>query len=313
MMLDRSFTMIASLVLFCLLSACHDGGDKKAENDAAVNTGGALPAQTESLVEQEWKLYREKHPEMDEAEAKQQFKAIQVLSAKARESKSQEAETEAAWALRRALAARWLKVRVEDVFSPESVTDDLIQEGINAYAFESGHPALVTASHILIQTDEHSTDEERRKVISEVHARLSALPEVTNDDLSREAVNLIRMGYKADMNADLEFPRYPLQAFLGEQLPYRAVVEPFAAAAFSLDASHPLSDVVTSEFGYHIILYKSRTEEKKPKLADIRDYMVSRIVAQGRNIGSSQFMQELQDSADIRINEAKLKEVIDRQ
>lgn len=314
MMSVRSFAKIICifLVMSCL-SGCHDAEEKKAGDNVAVRTGGVLPAQSEALLDQEWKLYREKHPEMDETEARQQFKAIQILSEKARASKPQEAETEAAWALRRALAARWMKVKVEDYFSPESVKDDFIQEAIDAYAFESGHPALVTASHVLIQPDDHSTDEERRKVISEVHARLAALPVVTNDDLSREAVNLTRMGYKADMNADLEFPRYPMQAFLGEQLPYRPVVEPFAAAAFALDAAHPLSDVVPSEFGYHIILFKSRTEEKKPKIADVRDYMMSRILAQGRSIGSDQFIQNLQNQADIRINEDKLRESIARQ
>lgn len=300
------------LIVACIGNvACQEESAGRSPASAGgVSTAGRLPEQTEPLLDEEWKVFRAKHPDLDEKTAQRQFHVIQVLSEKARASRPKEAQTEATWALRRALAERWLKVEVEDVYSPESVKDDLIQEGIDAYAFESGHPALVTASHILIQPEDRSTDAERLAVISEVHRRLSALSQVTDEDLSREAVHLIRMGYKVDVNLDLEFPRYPMQNFLGEQLSYRSVVESFAAAAFSLDASHPLSQVVPSEFGYHIILFKQRTDEKKPKIDEVRDYMVSRIVAQGRKIVSEQYLNDLQSHADIRIDEKKLKELL---
>ena len=309
------FLMLIGVLCF-VLSSCNEPAetsDNKKQETVSVSTTGELPEQTQALLDEEWKLYRAKHPEMDEATAQKQFNAIQVLSARARTNMAQEAEKEGTWALRRALARRWLRTRVEDVFSPESVNDQLIQEAIDAYAFESGHPALVTASHILIMTDDGSTEEERLKIMTSVHARLAALPEVTDESLAEEAVKLIRMGYKVDVNTDLEFPRHPMQAFLGEQLSYRAVVEPFAAAAFSLDEAHPLSGVVKSEFGHHIILFKKRTEGKKAKKSDIRDYMVSRIVAQGRNIAASQFISDVEQQSTILYNEEKIKEAIARQ
>lgn len=308
--------MLSIGVLCFVLFSCNDPSDmsdNKKQETVSVSTQGELPEQTQALLDEEWNLYRTKHAELSEATARKHFKAIQLLSARARTNMAQDAEKAGTWALRRALARRWLKTRIEDVFSPESVDDKLIQEAIDAYAFESGHPTLVTASHILIMTDDGSTEEERLSIMTSVHARLAALSEVTDEALAEEAVKLIRMGYKVDVNTDLEFPRYPMQAFLGEQLPYRAVVEPFAAAAFSLDDAHPLSGVVKSEFGHHIILFKKRTEGKKAKLSDIRDYMVSRIVAQGRNIAASQFISEVEQQSTILYNEEKIKEAIARQ
>ncbi len=305
----RLFLITACLVL----SACSvekEDQIEAARQAAIIHTDGVLPAQTDELLAQEWQIYRAKHADLDEATAKKHFDAIQRLSAAARENMPQQAATTAAWAERRALAKAWLKNRIEDVYAPNTVSDEMIQAGLDAYAFDSGHPALVTASHILIKDDGKTTDEERKKVIDDVYARLAKLSNPTNDDLNGEGVRLLRAGYDVDVNLDLEFPRFPMQSFLGEQLPYHAVVEPFAAAAFALNAQHPLSPVTKSEFGYHIILFQSMTPEKKPALADVREYMLSRIIDQGRRVAMSQFLAGLEQNSDMRINEAKLNELM---
>ena len=285
-------------------------GPQAETKQAGLKTDGTLPVQSEKLVEEEWQIFRGKHAEMDENEARRRFDAIQTMSAKARETYPQKAAQAAAWAERRALAQKWLETRIEKRFSRETLLDRDIQLAIDAYAFESGHPALVTASHLLIKDDKETTPAERVAVLEAVRNRLLALDAITNEALSEEALRLVRAGYVVDLNCDMTFPRYPMQSFMGEQLSYGAMVEPFSAAAFALNEDHVLSPVVETPFGHHIILYIDRTEEKKPDLEDVREYMIARILEQGRKRATEQALIELQSAASIGINEQKMSRIL---
>ena len=301
----RNALFFASLLsVFALTASACSGNDvKKAEKTAAQITMGTLPPQTPQLLAEEFEIYKKLHPEMDEASARKSFDTIQLMSAEHSDP------FVASWAERRALAQRWLKARIEDVYAPETVTDEFAQSAIDAYAFKSGHPALVTASHILIRPDAISTPEQRKAALNAIRTQLLSKNNITDDDLREAAHKLTRYGYRSDMNANLTFPRHPMTSFMDEQLEYKPVVEPFAAAAFALSPDNRLSDVVESEFGYHLILFKSRTEEKKATLANDRDFIVSNIVAHGRQIAVRQILEETMQAGDIRVDEKRLAEI----
>lgn len=264
---------------------------------------GILPEQTSQLIDQEWQVFRAKHPEMDEDTAKHEFDIIQVMSAE-----NYDADT-AAWAERRVLANAWLKTQIEDVFSPETVTDQMVQAAVDAYAFQSGNPALVTASHILIKKDERSSDEERKKALEGIRNELLASGDLTNEAFAREAQRLTKAGFITDFNADLTFPRHEMTSYLGAQLTYRAVVEPFAEAAFALSEQNRLSPVTETQFGYHLILFQSKTEETKADPIKDRAFIVSKTVHQGRKLGSEQIIQKLMENSEILVDEKRLQEL----
>jgi parvulin-like peptidyl-prolyl isomerase len=76
------------------------------------------------------------------------------------------------------------------------------------------------------------------------------------------------------------------------------MVEPFAAAAFELDVGE-VSDVVETQFGYHIITVTERTEEVVVSLDDAREAieleMKFRRIAEVRD----RWVAELRESAEI--------------
>ena len=298
-MYRNRWILLTFVVISVLLAGCRETESQK--NAVAAKYGaGILPPQTDALLAEEYAIFRQQHPEMNEAEAREAFDTIQLMSAEKTDPFI------AKWAERRALSQRWLKTQIEDVYAPSTVNDEFAQAAIDAYAFKSGHPALVTASHILIRPDMISSAEQRKAALEAVRVQLANKSLITDDDLREAAHELTRAGFRTDMNPDLTFPRHPMMSFMGEQLNYPAVVEPFAAAAFALNQDHRLSDVVESEFGYHLILFKSRTEEKKATLENDRDFIVSNIVSFGRQMAVRQEIERLMHAGDIKVDEERL-------
>ncbi len=294
---------IAVLTAIVLFTGCETAKDTSAAQASRYKMG-VLPTSNPQLLDEEWKIYRSRHPEQDEASARKLFDAIQIMSAVKYDKKTAE------WADRKALANAWLKKEIEDVYSPETLEDSFIQEAIDAYAFKSGSPSLVTASHLLLHEDGMTTQQERIDALNQVRDEMIAKGDYSNEALSYHAQRLIRAGFKADMNADLTFPKRPMKAFMQEQLNYPAVVDEFADAAFALSKDNRLSPVTKTEFGYHIILFTSKTEEKKASLEKDRAFMTDQIVRQGRLLATEYGLNALMNQPDrIHYNDVRLKEM----
>lgn len=292
--------LLGTIIVLSLLATSCFGEDEQVVRNK-TDRMGKLPATSQGLLDQEWQIYRSKHLDMEESEARKNFDIIQMMSAE-----KYDADT-AAWAERRVLAESWLKNRIEDVYNPETVTDEMVAMAIDAYAFKSGHPALVTASHILLRNSDTTVPEERRRVLENIRNEMLNSGELSNETLFREAQRLKKAGFDVVVNDDMTFPRRPMEAFMGEQLPYQAVVEPFADAAFALSSENRLSHVVESEFGDHLILFIDRTEEKKADPIADRDFIVARIVMQGRIQATKQLLSELMQNSEIYVDEKRLQ------
>lgn len=298
--MKRFIVLLTAIVLFTGCETAKETGSAQASRYQM----GVLPPSSPQLLDEEWKIYRSRHPDQDEASARKSFDTIQILSAVKYDKKT------AAWADRKALANAWLKKEIEDVYSPETLDDSLIQEAIDAYAFKSGSPSLVTASHLLLHEDGMTTPEERIAALNQVRNEIIAKGDYSNEALSYHAQRLIRAGFKADMNADLTFPKRPMKTFMQEELNYPAVVDEFADAAFALSKDNRLSPVTKSEFGYHLILFISKTEEKKADIKKDRAFMTEQIVRQGRLLATEYGLNALMNQPNrIHYNDARLKEM----
>ncbi|NLX14969.1 MAG: hypothetical protein GXY44_15145 [Phycisphaerales bacterium] len=146
----------------------------------------------------------------------------------------------------------------------------------------------VRASHILITTREMNTDEEKaaaRKRIEEllVEARK---PDADFAELARQNSDCP----SKENGGDLNF--FPRRARPGQG----GMVEPFAEAAFALEPGQ-VSDVVETQFGYHIIKV---TDKQFNTLADVKDKLGEQMKGQKTVQVGTEYLGELREAADIK-------------
>jgi peptidyl-prolyl cis-trans isomerase C len=168
---------------------------------------------------------------------------------------------------------RWEK------FASERATDKALKE-----LFDSNHNlfdgTMVHARHILLTPT--LTD---AKAVAAAQARLAEIKALVEkaaaaavakldpkaDNLERE-----RARTRAMEEAFGEFAAKesvcPSKAQKGDLgfFPWASMVEPFARAAFALKP-YQMSDVVATQFGYHLILVIERREGKEPKFEEAKD------------------------------------------
>lgn len=292
---------ISLALLFCL--SCDDEQETPT-HDVQAPTLGVMLEPTPQNLALEYAAFKKQRPDLDENEAKKQFDRIQFLSQK------QYDKTIAQWADRKALANAWLKTQLEDVYSPETVGDDMLNAAIDAYAFKSGHPALMTVSHLLVKPDKFSTPQERIEILTQIRQEMIQNDDFSDDAFRLYAEKLLHAGFRADTNADLTFPETEMISFMGEQLSYSNVVEPFAKAAFALSETNRLSPVVETQFGHHLILFQKLEPEKKASLPEDRQFLIESIVLHGRKLAISQMLKNLMNDATIFINEEKVNAIV---
>jgi peptidyl-prolyl cis-trans isomerase C len=160
-------------------------------------------------------------------------------------------------AIAEAVLERELKVNVTDA-DVKKFYDD------NPSKFEQ--PEMVRASHILISTKDMSTGVEstddqkkaKRKQIEDLLKRARA-----GEDFAKLAKEFSDDPGSKEKGGEYTFPR-------GQMVPE------FEAAAFSLKTNQ-VSDVVTTQFGYHIIKLNEKIPAKKVDYdkvsSDIKDYL----------------------------------------
>lgn len=120
-------------------------------------------------------------------------------------------------------------------------------------------PEQVKASHILISVPENATEEQKKEAKKKAEGILKDLKKGANfEEVAKE---------KSDCpskknGGDLGF------------FPKGRMVKPFEDAAFSLKPG-VLSDLVETQFGYHIILVKEHKQEEKMKFEEVKDRIKS--------------------------------------
>ncbi len=146
----------------------------------------------------------------------------------------------------------------------------------------------VRASHILVKTESSSTDEEKAAARKKIEALLveARKPDADFALLARENSDCPSKEAGGDLNY------FARKARPGQS----GMVEPFAAAAFALEPGQ-ISDVVETQFGYHIIKV---TDKKITPLAEVKDTLRENIKEQKAYDVGKMYLGELRAAADIK-------------
>lgn len=169
----------------------------------------------------------------------------------------------------------------EVVYERVAVTEEELQGYLDAHASEFQEPEQVHAAQIVVKDEEDA-----RRLRDELHrgAKFS--------DLARAH----SLSADARLGGDLGwFPK--------------GVMPPeFDKVAFSLQPGQ-ISDVVTSEYGFHLFKVLDRRPARKKDLAQARREVERRLLREKKEKAQADYVRGLRDHANIRINQAALAKV----
>jgi peptidyl-prolyl cis-trans isomerase C len=197
------------------------------------------------------------------------------------------------------LLARWTEAATADSVIKREIKVDVSDADVakfysdNPARFEQ--PEMVRASHILFSTvDEQRKDlpeqkkAEKRKLAEQVLKRVRA-----GEDFAALAKQFSEDPGSKDRGGEYRFPR-------GQMVPE------FEATAFSL-ATNQVSDLVTTQFGYHIIKLHEKIPAKKVELDKIRPELKEALVSQEIQKQLPAYVKKLEQDAGLEILDPALK------
>ena len=150
-------------------------------------------------------------------------------------------------------------------------------------------PEMVRASHILIKTEESDTDEVKAEKKAKAEA-LAIQAKAADADFAALAQENSDCPSKAQ-GGDLNF-------FAKERM-----VPEFSAAAYSMNVGD-ISDIVETQFGYHIIKVTDKKAGEQVAFTDVAANIKGYLTQQKKQEAVQAFMQDLRAKADIKYPEA---------
>jgi len=182
---------------------------------------------------------------------------------------------------------RELKVEVTDAQARKFYDDNLTR-------FEQ--PEMVRASHVLVATRDLTTNQdysdekkaEKRKLAEDVRKRAKA-----GEDFAKLAKDHSDDPGSKNTGGEYTFPR-------GQMVPA------FEAAAFSL-GTNEVSDVVITEFGYHVIKVSEKIPAKTVEFAKVQKDLKEDLKQQELQKLAPDYIKKLVADANMQILDEKLK------
>ncbi len=164
----------------------------------------------------------------------------------------------------------------EKVTATESDAKKFYDE--NAKQFQ--RPEEVRASHILIQPDPNQTKEQAKAKMEEILAQIKA-----------------GGNFEELAKANSECPSAPNGGDL-EYFPRGKMTKSFEDVAFEMEVGQ-ISDVVETEYGYHIIKVTDHREEGTIPYEEVKEKIMEFLVNQKKNEFAQGYIEKLKDEADI--------------
>jgi len=163
--------------------------------------------------------------------------------------------------------AEYLVLNPEALMGSVKVTDEEIKRWYEGHADQYKQPEERRASHILIQVPKEATPEQRKAARAKI------------DDLLKQ----VRQNPNDFAKLAKEHSQDPGSAAKGGDLGFFSrgmMVKPFEDAAFALKEGQ-VSDVVTSDFGFHIIKLTGVKPEKGRSLDEAKEEIRTELQRQG--------------------------------
>ena len=197
-----------------------------------------------------------------------------------------------------------LQTRMLDEATAEAVLErelkiSISEEEVNKFYEENPakfeQPEKVRASHILLSTRDLGGKELTTEQKEAKHKQMEGLLKRARagEDFAKLAKEFSEDPGSKDKGGEYTFPR-------GQMVPE------FESAAFSMN-TNDVSDIVTTQFGYHIIKLSEKLPAKKIELAkispEIKDYLKQQ--ATGKQLPA--YMEKLKKEANVEILDEKLK------
>ena len=180
-----------------------------------------------------------------------------------------------------------------------NVTDDAIKKFYDDNPSKFEQPEMVRASHILLSTKEPDGKKdlpEDKKTAKHKQAEDVLKRARAGEDFAKLAKDYSEDPGSKDKGGEYTFPR-------GQMVPE------FETAAFTLKPNE-ISDIVTTQFGYHIIKVSEKIPAKKVELAEvapkIKDYLKQEQM-KPRQKEAREYVEKLRKDADVEILDEKLK------
>ena len=172
-------------------------------------------------------------------------------------------------------------------------TDEDVKKYYDDNPSKFEQPEMVRASHILVSTRDPDSNKDlpedqkaaKRKLAEDLLKRARA-----GEDFAKLAKQYSDDPGSKDKGGEYQFPR-------GQMVPE------FEAAAFSL-RTNEVSDIVTTQFGYHIIKLSEKIPAKKVELAkvapDVKEFLKQQQMEK-RQQDVKEYIDKLQKAADVQI------------
>ncbi len=182
-----------------------------------------------------------------------------------------------------------------------TVTDEDVKKFYDENPSKFEQPESVRASHVLISTKDPATGtdlsedkkKEKLKLAQTVMERARK-----GEDFAKLAKEFSEDPGSKDKGGEYTFPR-------GQMVPE------FESAAFSLQTNQ-VSDVVTTQFGYHIIKLSEKIPAQKTELSKVSDRVRDYLKQQALGKQAPDFVAKLKSEANLEILDEKLKKKDDQ-
>ena len=188
-----------------------------------------------------------------------------------------------------------VKLVLERELQPK-VTDEDVKKYYDEHPSNFEQPEMVRASHILLSTRDPATGAElpedrkqaKRKQMEEILKRARA-----GEDFAKLAKEYSEDPGSKDRGGEYKFPR-------GKMVPA------FESTAFSL-TTNQISDIVTTQFGYHIIKLYEKIPAQKIELAKVADDLKEQLKQRAIQEQLKDYIPKLMQEANVEILDEQLK------
>lgn len=278
-----------------------------------------IPADQMILVEREklndligFRLLINKANDADKAKGAEQFKKAVARIKKDNKLTDEQFEEKLATQLKiqNVTRAEWDKQRIEQITITSvlerelkiNITDADAKKYYDENSAKFEQPEQARVSHVLIsirdmETGVEFTEEQKkakRKTADDVHKRA-----VAGEDFAKLVKEFSEDLGSKDAGGEIKFTRDT-----------QNIPPEFIAAAFSL-TTNQVSDVTTTQIGYHIIKLSEKIPAKMMPLAEVAEDLKEALKSQEmqKQLRDSDFMEKLQKEAGVEILDDRMKKL----